>query len=113
MKNIIVDNNVRGKVTIYSNREVSPEEAYTIFLTVLEIIYKYTFTYLSNNIFKHNSSALLLPPHHSSHIIPSSSIINKKIIIIIMELIRGVSWPSSTFLVAIKCCFFLFIKEVN
>ena len=36
-KNIIVDNNVRGKVTIYSNREVSPEEAYTIFLTVLDM----------------------------------------------------------------------------
>ncbi|MDG2471724.1 MAG: type II secretion system secretin GspD [Pseudomonadales bacterium] len=36
-KNIIVNNNVRGKVTIYSNREVSPEEAYTIFLTVLDM----------------------------------------------------------------------------
>lgn len=36
-KNIIVGNNVRGKVTIYSNREVSPEEAYTIFLTVLDM----------------------------------------------------------------------------
>tara|TARA_S200000501_G_scaffold258445_2_gene242186 strand:- start:4083 stop:6092 length:2010 start_codon:yes stop_codon:yes gene_type:complete len=36
-KNIIVGNNVRGKVTIYSNRQVSPEEAYTIFLTVLDM----------------------------------------------------------------------------
>ena len=36
-KNIIIGSNVRGKVTIYSNREVNPKEAYSIFLTVLEM----------------------------------------------------------------------------
>ena len=36
-KNIIISNQVRGKVTIYSSRAVSAKEAYKIFLTVLEL----------------------------------------------------------------------------